>query len=116
MFLFLGLFLYNSIKSTIADKYEISETLGCNSTMLQVLEGKLKMELNTQQISYSAETKFSDFVFKISVWISVFWRKKRFKNPILCCRDIKQKPSLIFFGTPCTTTKSRGMRTFQSNI
>ena len=37
------------------------------------------------------------FVFKICVWISVFRRKKRFKNPILGYRDIKQKPSLIFF-------------------
>ena len=44
------------------------------------------------------------FVFKICVWISVFRRKKRFKNPILDCQDIKQKPSLIFFGTPCRAT------------
>ena len=28
------------------------------------------------------------FVFKICVWILVFRRKKRFKNPIFCCRDI----------------------------
>ena len=35
------------------------------------------------------------------VWISVFRRKKRFENPIIGCRDIKQKPSLILFGTPC---------------
>ena len=41
------------------------------------------------------------FEFKICVWISVFRRKKRFKNPVLGCWDIKQKPSLIFFGTPC---------------
>ena len=27
--------------------------------------------------------------------------KKRFKNPILGYQDIKQKPSLIPFGTPC---------------
>ena len=40
------------------------------------------------------------FVFKIFVWISVFWRKKLFENPILGCRDIKKKSSLIFFGTP----------------
>ena len=44
----------------------------------------------------------SGFVFKICVWISVFRRKKQFENPRLGCRDIKQKPSLIFFGTPCT--------------
>ena len=31
-----------------------------------------------------------------------FQEKKRFENPSLGCRDIKQKPSLIFFGTPCT--------------
>ena len=36
-------------------------------------------------------------VFKICVWISVFRRKKLFKNPILSCRDINQNPSLIFF-------------------
>ena len=41
------------------------------------------------------------FVFKICIWISVFRRKKRFENPIFGCRDIKQTPSLIFFGTPC---------------
>ena len=41
------------------------------------------------------------YVFKICVWISVFKRKKQFENPILGCRDIKQKRSLIFFGTPC---------------
>ena len=27
--------------------------------------------------------------------------KNDLKNPILSYRDIKQKPSLIFFGTPC---------------
>ena len=32
---------------------------------------------------------------------SQFRRKKQFKNPILGCRAIKQKPSLILFGTPC---------------
>ena len=31
--------------------------------------------------------------------------KKQFKNPIVGYRDIKQKPSLIFFGTPCRETK-----------
>ena len=36
------------------------------------------------------------------VWISVFRRRKQFENPIIGCRDIKQKPSLILFGTPCT--------------
>ena len=41
------------------------------------------------------------FVFKLCVWISVFRRKKQYKNPILDCRDIKQNPSLILFGTPC---------------
>ena len=40
-------------------------------------------------------------VFKICVWISVFKRKNCIENPILSCQDIKQKPSLIFFGTPC---------------
>ena len=30
--------------------------------------------------------------FKISVQISVFRNKKLFKNPVLDCRDIKQKP------------------------
>ena len=30
-----------------------------------------------------------------------FQEKKLFENPTLYCRDIKQKPSLIFFGTPC---------------
>ena len=44
------------------------------------------------------------FVFKICVWISVFRVKKLFKNPIFGCRDIRQKPSLIFFGTPCIYT------------
>ena len=39
------------------------------------------------------------FVFKICEWILVFWRKKkRFENPTLGCRDIRQKPSLIFLG------------------
>ena len=32
--------------------------------------------------------------------------KKRFKNPILGYRDIKQKPSLILFGTPCRQTST----------
>ena len=41
----------------------------------------------------------------MTVWISVFRRKKRFENPIIGCRDIKQKPSLIFFGTPCRLVK-----------
>ena len=36
------------------------------------------------------------------VWISVFRRRKQFENPIIGCRDIKQKPSLILFGTPCS--------------
>ena len=27
--------------------------------------------------------------------------KKQFKSPIIGCRDIKQNPSLILFGTPC---------------
>ena len=31
-----------------------------------------------------------------------FQGKKRFENPIHGCWDMKQKPSLIFFGTPCT--------------
>ena len=39
------------------------------------------------------------FVFKICIWISVFWRRKQFENLILSCWDIKQKPSLILFGT-----------------
>ena len=38
------------------------------------------------------------------VWISVFRRRKQFENPIIGCRDIKQKPSLILFGTPCIRT------------
>ena len=29
-------------------------------------------------------------VFKMTVWISVFRRKKRFENPIIGCRDIRQ--------------------------
>ena len=37
------------------------------------------------------------FVFKIFVWISIFWRKKLFKNCILGCLDIKQTRLLIFF-------------------
>ena len=40
------------------------------------------------------------------VWISVFRRNKRFENMILGCWDIKQKPSVIFFGTPCTVYNS----------
>ena len=36
----------------------------------------------------------------MTVWISVFRRKKRFENPIIGCRDIKQKPSLICLGHP----------------
>ena len=36
--------------------------------------------------------------------ISFQEKKKRFKNPILGYQDIKQKNSLIFFGTPCTKT------------
>ena len=30
-----------------------------------------------------------------------FQGNKRFENPIIGRRDIKQKPSLILFGTPC---------------
>ena len=41
------------------------------------------------------------FVFKIFVWIPVFRRKNWFEYPILGCRDIVQKLSQIFFGTPC---------------
>ena len=40
-------------------------------------------------------------VFKICVWILVFRRKKWIKNLVLSCREIKQKPNLILFGTPC---------------
>ena len=28
-------------------------------------------------------------------------KKKLFEDPTLGCQDIKQKPSLILFGTPC---------------
>ena len=38
------------------------------------------------------------------VYGSQFSGEKQFKIPILGCRDIKQKPSLILFGTPCTLT------------
>ena len=31
-----------------------------------------------------------------------FQEKKRFEDPILGCQDIKRKPSLIIFGTPCS--------------
>ena len=34
-------------------------------------------------------------VFKICVWISVFRRKKRFVNPFIGCRDMKQTRGFI---------------------
>ena len=39
-------------------------------------------------------------ISKISVWISVFRRKKQFENSIHGCRDIKQNPSLFLLGSP----------------
>ena len=43
--------------------------------------------------------------FKICVWISVFRRKKRFKNPILGCWDICKINSLPFFLKHFSSTK-----------
>ena len=56
------------------------------------------------------------FVFKICIWISVFRRKKRIKNPILGCQDIKQKSSLIFLGTNVLVSRQPLIPTDYANI
>ena len=64
---------------------------------LRTLQASKKMIISVSKNDFlmqiSLKLHKNNFVFKICVWISVFRRKKRFENPIIGCRDIKQKSS-----------------------
>ena len=67
----------------------LSETLFCFANILDPMNSQKWCCI--QSISITMDLSFQD-------------KKELFENPIHGCKDIKQIPSLILFGTPCNLT------------